>query len=197
MRIVCCTWPSVHLCGRPPAVCNTSLSSAVQSIRRTLASGVAFNSDVIVDHSRTQCNFVKLILDMSYFAAAPMDASYFMGSTRPTYQQQHDPVFLHPLLCVEPNAPCHFLKLPTELRQEIFKYLMPEQPIEQRSLVRPTVKSQQLYFQEGSWRSTRATPLLNLLLGFNREIYHEVKDVLYATATFIIHVGRDGVEFCK
>lgn len=158
---------------------------------------------------------------MSPFAAGPIDASYYMQGGGPKYQQQYGQVPIHPWLYVEPNAPSHFLKLPTELRQEIFRYLMPEQPIELQSSIPPTFEPPTLELpafrpvnhshtfepptfepprlcrEEGSWCSTRASPLLNLLLGFNREIYHEAKDILYATATFIIHIDRDGVTFCK
>lgn len=102
-----------------------------------------------------------------------------------------------PLLSVEPYLPCHLLKLPTELRQEIFKYLMPERPIEPRLSVHPTIEPQKPYGEDNSLGSTRETLLLNVLLGFDREMYHEVKDVLHATATFVIYIDLDGVMFCE
>jgi hypothetical protein len=48
-----------------------------------------------------------------------------------------------------------------------------------------------------SLRTMLLTPLLGLLLGFNLEVYEEVKDVFYKTAIFNIDVSRDGVTLCE
>ncbi|XPS93953.1 hypothetical protein M3J09_003279 [Ascochyta lentis] len=45
-------------------------------------------------------------------------------------------------------------------------------------------------------RTVFTTPLLSLYLGFNREVYEEVKDVFYSAVTFTISVSRDGVMLC-
>lgn len=90
------------------------------------------------------------------------------------------------------NTPCYFLTLPTELRQEIFRYLMPTSAIDSllvfqynKSNIRPSL------------RTVFPTPLLCLYLGFNREIYEEIKDVFYKMATFTIDVSREGISLCE
>lgn len=94
----------------------------------------------------------------------------------------------------EPEQPCHILKLPTELRQEIFRYLMPESYID--SIVVHRAEVNERFVGAGTLRARVPVPLLNLLLGFNREIYEEIKDVFYSTATFKITITRSGVTLC-
>ena len=101
--------------------------------------------------------------------------------------------------CVDYNAPCYFLKLPTELRQEIFKYFVPEQAIDSLVIFKSTKASNHLSTSApgGSLRTMFPTPLLSLLLGFNREVYVEVKHVFYNMATFTIDITKDGVRLCE
>jgi hypothetical protein len=101
--------------------------------------------------------------------------------------------------CIDENAPCHFLKLPTELRQEIFKYLVPVRVIASE----PTLQEYGYFglLHTGFWRRPRkqpfTTPLLWLYVGFNREVYPEVRDVFYASTVFFLDVNRDGVMLCE
>ncbi|KAJ8106697.1 hypothetical protein OPT61_g9367 [Boeremia exigua] len=82
---------------------------------------------------------------------------------------------------------CHLLKLPTELRQEIFKHLVPQEPIPSRiswGRVTNNIAARDFLCTD------LQAPLIYLLLGFNREIYHEIIDVFYNTATFTIDVAN-------
>ncbi|KAJ4337545.1 hypothetical protein N0V95_008307 [Ascochyta clinopodiicola] len=94
---------------------------------------------------------------------------------------------------VDRNVPSYFLQLPTELRQEIFRHLMPTRAIDPLAVYQSKSQSQMGTGSENSIRTVFPMPLLNLYLGFNREVYEEVKDVFYSTATFMIDVSRDGV----
>ncbi|UPX14035.1 uncharacterized protein EKO05_0004528 [Ascochyta rabiei] len=111
-----------------------------------------------------------------------------------------NPPSIHPHLTrcqhIDRNAPCHFLKLPTELRQEIFKYLMPTREIDPLAIYQSRSQTQPSTGSEDLLRTVFPMPLLSLYLGFNREVYEEVKDVFYSTATFTIDVSRDGVMLC-
>ena len=100
---------------------------------------------------------------------------------------------------VDPNEPCYFLKLPTELRQEIFRYLMPTRPIDTLVVYNSATACNHLSTGvPGSFlRTMLSTPLLGLLLGFNREVYKEVKDVFYKAAIFTIDVSRGGATLCE
>ena len=99
---------------------------------------------------------------------------------------------------VHHNTPCYFLKLPTELRQEIFKYLLPTRAIDSLIIYQSKETHGLLGTNTlgGSLRTVFPTPLLCLYLGFNREVYEEVKDLFYGTVTFAIDVSRDGVMLC-
>lgn len=93
---------------------------------------------------------------------------------------------------------CHLLKLPTELRQEIFKYLMPVRPIGSLIVYNADWNVNiGTIVTSGALRTRLPVPLLDLSLGFNCEIFEDVKDVLYSTATFAIDITRDGVTLCK
>lgn len=93
-------------------------------------------------------------------------------------------------------ARCYFLKLPTVLRQEIFKYLMPEHPITSEmtnNLMRPSGISK----VSGSLVTKMTMRLTDLFLGFNRETYEEIKYMFYSTARFVVGISRDGVTLCE
>ena len=119
-----------------------------------------------------------------------------------------------------PGTPCYFLKqLPLELRHEIYRYLLPTEPIGSS-----TVTHHQERFDEAVPNgqrfilSNRSLPngnppwprylckapaprwvfpmrLLNLLL-VSRKVHDEVKDLLFSIATFKVDVRRDGTFMC-
>lgn len=111
----------------------------------------------------------------------------------------------YPQLCadhrvhVDPNITCYFLKLPTELRQEIIRYLLPARAIDSTVVHQstgPHSGSRPIVLQN-SLRTVFPTPLLYLYLGFNREVYEEIRDLFYNTVTFTIDISREGVMLCE
>lgn len=128
-------------------------------------------------------------------------------------------------LCTEhqghPDTPCYFLKLPLELRHEVFRYLLPSKPIGSSTAVLHDSTQQKFdssqvpygyitRFSSGITThrssmlppSTRAitnsvfpTSLLDLLL-VNRQIFQEVKTLLFSIAAFTIDVRKDGAFMC-
>lgn len=93
-------------------------------------------------------------------------------------------------------GPCYFLKLPKELRQEIFKYLILEQSIASEITQKLTLPHG-IAQVSGSLRQKLPMRLADLLIGFNREVYVEIKDVFYSRARFDIDISRDGVTLCE
>jgi hypothetical protein len=100
---------------------------------------------------------------------------------------------------IHPGIPCYFLKLPTELRQEIFKYLLPTRPVDSLMIYQSTGSNcrSRISTPEGSLRTVFPTPLLHLYLGFNREVYEEIKDFFYTTVAFTINISRNGALLCE
>ncbi|KKY16483.1 hypothetical protein UCDDS831_g06982 [Diplodia seriata] len=80
-------------------------------------------------------------------------------------------------LCPEhvntPQGPCHFLRLPVELRMEVYKYFL---------------KSGAVLSSHPSDRFQDYLPLLLV----NKQIGSEAQDHLYASTTFHIEVGQQG-----
>ncbi|KAJ4988952.1 hypothetical protein SVAN01_05576 [Stagonosporopsis vannaccii] len=98
---------------------------------------------------------------------------------------------------VEPLAPCYFLKLPAELRQEVFSYLMPEEPIHSLIVYDANWSTTcGTIVTGGSLRTRLPVELHSILLGFGREMYQEIKDMFYSITTFTIDITRDGVMLC-
>lgn len=77
-----------------------------------------------------------------------------------------------------PQGPCHFLKLPVELRMEMFKYLLPP------GLTVGSVPA-------GSFAKKRIKEFLPLLL-INRQIGAEARDYLYGCTTFHLELSQVG-----
>ncbi|KAF2691425.1 hypothetical protein K458DRAFT_324752 [Lentithecium fluviatile CBS 122367] len=125
-----------------------------------------------------------------------------------------------PELCSEHrDPPCYFLKLPVELRLIIFRYLLPSEPIgSSTALVHAKDENERpgfndLYapppcqastmrrdenstpYQQTTTASLFGTPFLNLVL-VNRQVYAEVKDLLFSTVSFTVDVRRDGAYMC-
>jgi hypothetical protein len=88
---------------------------------------------------------------------------------------------------------CHLLKLPTELRLEIWRYLI-QQPIE-KELIFDLVRGH--IFTDVFLHTKYPTSLSGIFLSFNRELYKEIKDVFYNITTFVIHVDGNGALLCK
>ena len=91
------------------------------------------------------------------------------------------------------KSPCHLLKLPTELRLEIWRYLV-QQPCKKQlifDIVRGRIHTD--VFQDPEY----PTSLSGLFLSFNRETYKEIKDVFYEITTFVIRVDGNGAVLCK
>ncbi|KAF2274590.1 uncharacterized protein EI97DRAFT_103138 [Westerdykella ornata] len=86
--------------------------------------------------------------------------------------------------CPDINMPCYFLRLPTELRLMVFRYLLPDEPIGNSPPPLP--------FR--GVRSNSYMPMLNLFL-VNREIYRDVKGLVFSTAPFAIDI-RNGLYMC-
>ncbi|KAF2837836.1 hypothetical protein M501DRAFT_936896, partial [Patellaria atrata CBS 101060] len=76
-----------------------------------------------------------------------------------------------------PDNPCYLLKLPIEIRFEVYRYFLPELPI--HSIGYSTV-----------------SPDYRNLLHVNRQVYLEAKDLLYSTTTFVIDVRTHGIFMC-
>ncbi|KAF2106506.1 hypothetical protein BDV96DRAFT_507853, partial [Lophiotrema nucula] len=116
-------------------------------------------------------------------------------------------------LCPEhqghPDTPCYFMKLPLELRLEIFRYLLPTRPIDSsisplhQDLAQPPIPPMPpapgLHSHFISQPPLRPKlfpfPFLDLLL-VSREICAEVKDFLYSTVPFTIDIRKDGTFMC-
>lgn len=124
-------------------------------------------------------------------------------------------------LCSEhidhPDNPCHFLTLPIELRQEIFRYLLPSGPIS--SSTHPlhagpfmqmqvpstsVITAQPPRILRGKGKKNGASgqqenpgpfPWTDLLL-VNHQICLEAKDLLYSTVSFNIDIRKDGTYMC-
>lgn len=135
----------------------------------------------------------------------------------------------NPQLCDEhlghPNTPCYFMRLPLELRHEIYRYLLPSKPIGSSTsplhvteeeqpptwvhmpqhqsgpvlVLQPTHDSVRRHSMNAVTRAPMGTvfpmPLMNLLL-VSRQMKAEVKDLLYDTVPFTIDVRKDGTYMC-
>jgi hypothetical protein len=125
-------------------------------------------------------------------------------------------------LCEEhqghPDTPCYFnQQLPLEIRHEIYRYLLPTKPIGsstaavhqvQAEPIPPfahfhTVNGQRYYRVDNANNAPLWTPQNNLfpmrlldLLLVSRQMYREVKDLLFSIATFKIDVRKDGTFMC-
>ena len=130
-------------------------------------------------------------------------------------------------LCAEhhghPDTPCYFMKLPLELRLEIFRYLLPSRPVgsstsllhidEEADQQQPwyhstsplrvgsaTGRNSQNFMSASTLdrstiRSVFVVPLTNLLL-INRQIHDEVKDLFYSSIPFTVDIRKDGTFMC-
>ncbi|KAF2131863.1 hypothetical protein P153DRAFT_285407 [Dothidotthia symphoricarpi CBS 119687] len=130
-------------------------------------------------------------------------------------------------LCAEhqghPDMPCYFLKLPLELRHEIFRYLLPSDSIgsssagvhhakedatRNGSLAIPSgpasssTRPRCVHFQQAApyafyehYHDAFPMPLVDLLL-INRHIHAEVRGLLYSIIAFKIDVRKDGTYMC-
>ncbi len=117
------------------------------------------------------------------------------GQNGSTDEPKSCPTSLEIVECV---PKCHFLNLPTELRQEIFKYLVPSEPIESLTMYKSDGNmGVNVVRMRGLLRTRLPTSLTDVLLGLNRELHEELKDVFYSTATFKIDISRDGAMLCK
>lgn len=118
-----------------------------------------------------------------------------------------------------PDTPCYFMKLPLELRHEVFRYLLPDQPI--GSTTAPLHKAENMQLQaphatlvpsvphvvqfpskpeKRSWQRPKYSgafpmPLLSLYL-VSRQFHQEVKDLLFSIVPFTIDVRKDGTFMC-
>ncbi|KAF2856486.1 hypothetical protein T440DRAFT_663 [Plenodomus tracheiphilus IPT5] len=118
------------------------------------------------------------------------------------------------------DSPSYFLRLPLEIRHEIYRYLLPTKPIGSStaalhlqspdidSIVRygtPMI-SESRYSSHSSTTSARAPsdqlfysvfplPFLDLVL-VNRQICREAQDLLFSIATFTLDVRKDGTFMC-
>ncbi|KAF2430080.1 hypothetical protein EJ08DRAFT_734357 [Tothia fuscella] len=79
------------------------------------------------------------------------------------------------------GMPCHILKLPTELRLQIFQYLLPDRPVSA--------------WLDRSLRSDSYKCTTSLLL-VNKEFYSEASDVLYRTQPFTVSIQRNAINLC-
>ncbi|KAL1797054.1 hypothetical protein ACET3X_005594 [Alternaria dauci] len=115
-----------------------------------------------------------------------------------------------------PGTPCYFLKqLPLELRHEIYRYLLPTEPVgsstaavHQESYEEPFLFRTHTFrasnrFMPPSVPSGLAPPLvaafpmrLTDLLLVSRQIHDEVKHLLFSIVTFKIDVRKDGAFMC-
>ncbi|CAI6337803.1 unnamed protein product [Periconia digitata] len=124
------------------------------------------------------------------------------------------------------DTPCYLMSLPLELRLEIFRYLLPKRAIgsstsllhvaeeeeeppgwfclytpnasNSHSISRPGMirKSGQVSpIERSTLASVFPAPLLNVLV-LNRQIYTEMKDLLYSTVPFTVDVRKDGTFMC-
>lgn len=99
---------------------------------------------------------------------------------------------------LELPLPCYFLKLPAELRQEVFRYLMPEEPIQSMIVYHTNWSAGRgTIVTGGALRTSLPVLLHSIFLGFGRDTYQEIKDVFYSMTTFTIDITRDGVMLCE
>ncbi|KAF1964667.1 hypothetical protein BU23DRAFT_604676 [Bimuria novae-zelandiae CBS 107.79] len=128
-------------------------------------------------------------------------------------------------LCAEhqghPDTPCYFMKLPLELRLDVFRYLLPSQAIGSSTSVlhiEDDPDQQQPWFHSttppragpanpgrdshnqatlgrAASRSIFPIPFMDLLL-VNRQVHDEVKDFLYSSVPFTVDVRKDGTFMC-
>lgn len=121
-------------------------------------------------------------------------------------------------LCSEhqghPDTPCYFHKLPLELRHEVFRYLLPTRPIGSSTAALHDGRADAYYHKDqnpnrctsarhqhanalkvNGFESVFPVPIMDLFL-VSRQIYHEVKDLLFSTVLFIIDVRKDGTFMC-
>lgn len=107
-----------------------------------------------------------------------------------------------------PSTPCYFLKqLPLELRHEIYRYLLPTRPIDSSTAVVHDQAARQTNQATShaavrtcgpyprTTRSKFPMPLLDLLM-VSRQVYAEVKHLLFSIVTFKIDVRKDGTFMC-
>jgi hypothetical protein len=79
------------------------------------------------------------------------------------------------------GLPCYLLKLPVELRMQIFGYLLPDKPVN-AWLDAPL----RLDRQRCSWE----------LLLVNKQIHAEASDILYGSQPYTMSLGRDNLVLC-
>ncbi|KAG4439856.1 hypothetical protein IFR05_004669 [Cadophora sp. M221] len=77
------------------------------------------------------------------------------------------------------STACYFMKIPIELRQRIYGYLLPKKPI-------PARKS----------KSGRVPLVWLEILRTNRQIHEEGNQLLYGTGSFVIEICKDGLSMC-
>ncbi|KAK7189543.1 hypothetical protein PSPO01_04546 [Paraphaeosphaeria sporulosa] len=123
-----------------------------------------------------------------------------------------------------PDTPCYFMKLPLELRLEVFRYLLPsraigsstsllhidEDPDQQQPWYHSTgptragpahlgrnahIARPSSPLDRSTMRSVFPMPLNNLLL-ISRQVHDEVRDFLYSTVPFTVDVRKDGTFMC-
>ncbi|KAH9868162.1 hypothetical protein J1614_007234 [Plenodomus biglobosus] len=115
-----------------------------------------------------------------------------------------------------PDTPTYLLKLPLELRHEIYRYLLPTRPIGSSTSplhagdvdlgavhgphVNPmaSMSLDQMMATPCSpplFENLFPLPFLDLIL-VNRQICEEAQDLLFSIATFIIDVRKDGAFMC-
>ncbi|KAF2653958.1 hypothetical protein K491DRAFT_601795 [Lophiostoma macrostomum CBS 122681] len=109
-----------------------------------------------------------------------------------------------------PDTPCYFLKLPLELRREIFSYLLPTEPVgsssasvhktplptlPSRFINPPRAINQQGHMQASEPPRLFPVPLVDLLL-VSHQVHAEIKDLLFSTAHFVIDIRKDGTFMC-
>ncbi|USP82565.1 hypothetical protein yc1106_09839 [Curvularia clavata] len=99
-----------------------------------------------------------------------------------------------------PSTPCYLLKqLPLELRHEIYRYLLPTEPIDSSTAAVHDQSAREA--NPSSMRGTRTMRskfpmrLLDLLM-VSRQVYAEVKRLLFSIITFRIDVRKDGTFMC-
>lgn len=79
------------------------------------------------------------------------------------------------------QMPCHLLKLPVEIRMNIFTYLLPDQPISA--------------WLDTPLRSDRVKCTTSLLT-VNKQISQEAHDVLYGAQPFTVSIQRNSLNLC-
>ncbi len=118
------------------------------------------------------------------------------------------------------SLPCYFLRLPLELRHEIFRYLLPTKHINSSTAALHDHRNRE-YHGRGNGNTPFAsitsldprfmsrptcevtlttdsifpTPLLNLFL-VNRQTYYEARDLFFSIAMFTIDIRKDGTFMC-